>query len=752
MTFTGTTDAALALRHIVYRLKLELKTGHSTSSSYSEVKYERGSLKIGIRSTGPDSLSAALVNASGVFDDERDKSNRGQLLAQGRVTAIVGAEEEYIWAGRVWANALKKQRYSVRGLDWLALTNETECEVYLAPDDVEVVDDASYRQLYPAGDSSADRLFGLYPDGSGTDPGFDEAENLRRRPWLPLDTRIFRDGGGTDEVAGELYNVSWETGTVQILEDDTGQTYYVNNLRCCVESDAAGATNCDYARLAQQALTAAAPDGMGIDPGDLDFVDTGLDVPLPFYFKGKVSDLLKVVEGVRANQRLWYDAATDKWKLEAVVQKAVGSEDIELFNARSVGIERDASQLATRVRLDVTRAMPQNGLAQAGVSFSDLGGGTEFFMWDGQDTIDDASHDEFAEVIPFIYNGDRNSGAGVRSLVAGSPYDVWHGWFKATLPSVQRLRRIYGVMPPSWHPEQARRKKDTAWLWPGIRLLVSEDDVTYRPAAPAVAGVRYPPGHELNIGPESILTPRVRYVKFYGGAYKHGHWGGFSNPSIGMLELALVFDEILEIEKTIDGNASPLTYYKYSYSREVPVAGVSTGSDYVQVAGDWTALFVEGFRFAWEGNTGGTNDGVWEVDTGGATYSAPNTTIPVTGDITGATADGVLATEIWVRNLANLWDRVSPRHITFFDDLGNRYTEAAAHDYAVQLLDEKTRQVELREWSGACDPRIKRHSTAKVTEAFSGDARTILVESAEITDNGAQASGTDYLTDGTWND
>jgi hypothetical protein len=65
---------------------------------------------------------------------------------------------------------------------------------------------------------------------------------------------------------------------------------------------------------------------------------------------------------------------------------------------------------------------------------------------------------------------------------------------------------------------------------------------------------------------------------------------------------------------------------------------VSAASDYFRITGDFTALFTPGVDFRVDQSTG--NDGVWTVDS--SSYSVPYTTIYVTGDITDATADGVI--------------------------------------------------------------------------------------------------------------
>lgn len=68
-----------------------------------------------------------------------------------------------------------------------------------------------------------------------------------------------------------------------------------------------------------------------------------------------------------------------------------------------------------------------------------------------------------------------------------------------------------------------------------------------------------------------------------------------------------------------------------------PTVGAA-GAGAFTIAGDVTGDFHAGFRFTIVGSTG--NNGTYQVKNGGATYSAPNTTIPVVQAVVSATADG----------------------------------------------------------------------------------------------------------------
>jgi hypothetical protein len=64
----------------------------------------------------------------------------------------------------------------------------------------------------------------------------------------------------------------------------------------------------------------------------------------------------------------------------------------------------------------------------------------------------------------------------------------------------------------------------------------------------------------------------------------------------------------------------------------------AAGAGTFTVAGNVIEHFHAGFRFTVIGSTG--NDGTYQVKNGGATYSAPNTVIPVNQAVVSATAGG----------------------------------------------------------------------------------------------------------------
>ena len=76
------------------------------------------------------------------------------------------------------------------------------------------------------------------------------------------------------------------------------------------------------------------------------------------------------------------------------------------------------------------------------------------------------------------------------------------------------------------------------------------------------------------------------------------------------------------------------------YGSDVDVVAVDTVADTFGVTGDYTAAFPAGALFVVTGST--ANNGVWKVEVGGSSYALGVTTIPVTGDVTSAVADGII--------------------------------------------------------------------------------------------------------------
>ena len=76
-----------------------------------------------------------LLNDDLDMSNEQSTTNRTQLLAEARLSCQVAGESETLFSGRVWLVEPKDYGFTLICQDWLALINECECEVSLAPDE-----------------------------------------------------------------------------------------------------------------------------------------------------------------------------------------------------------------------------------------------------------------------------------------------------------------------------------------------------------------------------------------------------------------------------------------------------------------------------------------------------------------------------------------------------------------------------------------------------------------------------------------
>ena len=643
MAFTPATAAALLQEsEIGYNLTLEGRINFTGADEWEEIPYVRGSLVVRKTRGRNSELSFRILDSDFSMRLERSQTNRGQLFADARVRADLGSESDYIFRGRLEQVHPKDHALPSAGRCWRSRIEESQCDVSLTPTEVEVVADGSYRQLYELDQEPG--LYVLQTTGGG-DEGFDEATSTIRRPWAPGNTRIFRDdgGGGKEELGSELYQAYWTSGSVAINEATSGETYYVSNLRCCKESAAASAENVDWSQAVIQALQHgwdesggeydASTLGMGLTDAEISIGACGLDCPGPYSFTGTVEDLiLDLRDRVADNLDLDYDSRLDVFTWGFTQQQTSGNEDGTLYHARSISQPRNIKQIVTGVIARGVETQPTNRLAVVHSTSpsnpTNLNTGANLIKWDGQDTLDGQNWDDITE---FLTDGDSQYGAGCMSLAAseggGSDfYDSWYDFCKWDLDEILRARGLYIVAGQSWHHRhQAYGQYGDCWLWPGYQLLGSTDDVNYFPVAPALDKVRVKPATRVDVGEEGITRPRLQYLKLVCGAYKHGNYNQ-SDPSIGLLEIALIADTEYEHKLTI-------------YPWEHAIIAVDISAETLTIAGDHRETFAEGEWLEVYGSTG--NDGYWQVDS--VQYSGGNTIITVTGNLTDATVDGTIS-------------------------------------------------------------------------------------------------------------
>jgi len=554
MALAAAATSELSRYDKVVGYTLELSTNAAGGSSWQE--YAFADFTLTRDANAPAVLTVRLCNDDLDFSDEESASNRTQLLANVRLTCSVGGDSEVLFLGRVFRVEPRDYGFTITAQDWLALVNDCECEVSLSPDET---DELSLRQLALVGGGVFGSTYGFTYSGSGDD-AFNQDTNpgTRRRSWMPGDIRLYYDSGGTQEVPPKHYLANLTSGTVSILEDITGNTYYAAGVRCAIEG------TLDWADVIEAALSYAKADGgIGATAGELDLPDTGLSVAGPVYYRGKVAGLLKAIfSRQQQNLRLWYHSAAGKFKLRLVTQQTSGNENWTLLHAQSVAQPRVIRDLYSRVVVTGLSERPQNALALSATSLSDNTSQGDWFAWDGLNVGED---DTFANVSPLIYDGDANLGASVHNLAASEnggtdQYDSWYDYAIADFGKVVRVSRIRVTTPGSRNYNAAAGHQGL--FWPGLRFYGSEDGSDYRLVSALLCG-RFPPGEMFEARGGDILMPRLRYLKIQLGAYKHG-FENQSDPSIGLAELEVYVTEEYRVVKEIDANASPQTTYSYT--------------------------------------------------------------------------------------------------------------------------------------------------------------------------------------------
>lgn len=551
MIFTATTTDLLAQYDKVVDYAFELCTNFEESEEWQAYPFADFTLTHDANS--PAVLRITLLNDDLDMSDECSTTNRSQLLANARLTCTIGAESETLFQGRVWRVEPQDYGFALVCQDWLALIHECECEVSLAPDETSEV---ATRALSLVAGGAFGSVYGFNWTGAG-DPAFN-AGGTARRSWAPGDIRLYYDVAATEEVPPKHYALNLTGGTATILEDTSGNLYYAAGVRCYIEG------TLDWSAVFQAALQyPKASGGIGAVAGELDLPDLGLDVAGPLYYRGKVGGLFKqILSRQQANLRLWYSSRSGKYTLRIIEQAEPESEDWELQHAVSIAQLRDVRELYSRVVVSGLSERPRNALTEGGTTITPRAGEGTWFAWDGLNVGGDST---FAVVGPNLWDGDTNMGAAVHNLPASEnggsdKYDSWYDFIKVDLGSVQRLSRVRATLPGSRNVNASAGHQGK--FWPGLRILGSVDDSDYRLLSPLLCG-RYPPSEQLEARGKELLYPKLRYLKVYCGAYKHG-FDNEADPSIGLAELEVYTAEEYRVIKEIDGNASPPSSYSYT--------------------------------------------------------------------------------------------------------------------------------------------------------------------------------------------
>ena len=464
MGYTETTTNQLAgyVKTVDYVLELSPDAGqtwHELAFLDFTLTREAGS---------PSSLRLSLP-AHEAYGDESAASNPVQLLAHVRFTCTVGSESEMLLRGRVYRVEPREGSLEVYAQDWQCILPECECEVSLAPTETDEITPARQLSLIEGGAFGS--VYGFTYAGSG-DLAFNSAGDpgTRRRAWAADDIRIWYDSDATEEVPPQHYQVNLTSGTVSILEDTGGNSYYATGVRCYIEG------TLDWAEVIEAALVYPAADGgPGLTSAQLDLPELGLDAAAPVYYRGRVDQLLKqLFKQQQANLRLWYDSPSDRFTLRLISQQVDGSEDWQLLAAQAAWLPREVHDLFSRVVVTGLSERPRNALTETGTTVTPRSTGN-WFSWDGMNVGEDTS---FTNVGGLLWDGDANLGASVHNLPSSENggterYDSWYAFLDVDLGSVQRLSRVCATLPGSRNLNAAAGHQ--GYFWPGLRILASED-------------------------------------------------------------------------------------------------------------------------------------------------------------------------------------------------------------------------------------------------------------------------------------
>lgn len=259
--------------------------------------------------------------------------------------------------------------------------------------------------------------------------------------------------------------------------------------------------------------------------------------------------------------------------------------DNDLIHPVSVSQARDDRDLLTCVVVKGKKTIPLNFATPANTTdqVSRVSGTGNYFEWDG---VNVGANDTFANIKGFMFDGDANKGAGVHNLdptetntpgsdysTAGSKYSQSYNFVKATLDDVFEVQKIRLRMPGSRNINAAAGAQtiltggDAVSFWPGVIILGSIDDATWKVMSPLMYG-RFEPGSEVTASGDELVRPKVKYIYVLCQAYKHG-FENQDDPGIGLGELEIYVDIEYELVRRISGFDASHSY-EYTDGRNFP--------------------------------------------------------------------------------------------------------------------------------------------------------------------------------------
>lgn len=721
----------------------------------------------------PVRLESTLTDRLLGFDAEADSANPCRILGHWALFELIGDERQCSGFGPVHDVKVAGPTLSFTGYDWNVLLHWLRTQATLEPDSVEVVDDVTKRAVSLLDDGGFGSAFGFTPDGSGTDPAFDEATQTQRRALQPSDWRVYRDSGdatlpnsgGYWEVPTKYWQVNATSGVFTILEDTTGKNYFVSGIRAYLESAATGATNVDFSRIPEQALAFDAGDGTSIAAGapELDIEDSGLDLSGALTFPeeeglgGVPADLITALQQrVASNFRLVFDpsgfdidpdtgveSGTGVWRWRAVGQQPRGLEDRTLSRRGKFDKSRNAESLAAGVEVTGYTERPVQVLAGGGgitVTPTDLQPTADKWAFDGVS----ATSKTFAEAVALLYDGDDS----MAMLVTGISGVTLKGWYDVAswaLSEPVRISHVRARLPGTKNRNPDNQYIDGEGFWPGFALygrMGGSDN--WRPIIP-----RYydKPTSLVELQGQQLNNPFVDQLKLELRAFKFGEKNQ-KDPGCAMGELAIYIGEHYRIV-LLAQDTDPDGFFAYTNNQRHPVTASASGvHGTFTIAGDWRARFAAGNCFICEDSSGGTNDGKQMVLS--SSFGSGHTVITVQGSVAASSASGTLriAVNSYLPGLVARSQRQGgvPALKLASKDVGDQFNQYLARDVAAQLFDESTRAFESYSWSGPADAQVRRYETVKVADGGwrTGSAGFFVESKTTHNGPGGQGKGRSY--------
>ena len=854
MAFTGSATTALQLQNkaVEWKLELKLPEGNSTDG-WTEFPYVTFNLTE--KEDLPKVLTVTMTNDNLNFSDEYKSSGDTRTFIRGhvRLTATIASESEVKLDGYITGVSPSDFNFAVKCADWSNLQNECSCDIFLSPDETEVVAETA---------ASGVRLFQI-ATSLGASYGFVQATTAAafsstglRRSWKRTAVELWSQEtiSGATQYAQETYSVDYSSGAVKILDHDHASKQYWARYVTAFEETAGGGTNVDVMRLIEQAWATALPitavdtgtetfsfagdktdtwlagdrfeiqnntandgrytiasivynapntdvtvldnitdgtvDGAMVHERNwgsprllvtqLDLTDTGIDIDREIQYPrkgqdGKITGLNRFIRdqlGIHI-KTVWDGNAglTDpllpvgKLKGFLSAQKASGSEDWTMYNPVSIAQPRDDRDLATRIVVTGRKSLPVNEVTNTTAALTDVvsrdSAAGDWFMWNG---IDVGADSDFATTSPFMYDGHAEVAAAVHNLdptegnapgstysSGSTKYSEWYNFVKLEMNKVKDIERVRLVLPPSRNVNaqvgdgRIETGGSAVGFWPGVKILTSLDGTNWFRLSPLLDGV-YKPGTELDVSGDDLLVPRAKYVYVLCRAYKHGDKNQ-SDPGIGLGELEIYTDISYEVVRELNGFDAN-AYYRFTYAQDLALVAVSTGANTFTVAGDHSAKFVLGHRFATERVSPGSQ--VWTTIS--SAFGGVSTVITV-ASITDGSLDpaDTLVTDTVPVGAPNTWARYAKRQKERSFDVGDKYDEFLAGDIALRNLDETLRLFQFVSYKSVTDPRIDMYDTVLIIDDLNSNVLAsdtlggILVTSIVHTPDGTTVSGTNYL-------